>query len=147
MSRLGEISRARGFRVRAAFWCGAALAVVALVFLARFRPSWPWFSLWLFALLGGLGFLSLPPVRRSLNLSWFAVTLLTLAAVSSFDLYLFHVETHRQRSERLEVHGVYFDPDHQPVRVGVGYPDLDVRLEGSLYEFDRWALDLRKTAR
>lgn len=146
MSRLGEFSRARGFRVRAAFWSGAVLAVVALIFLARLRPSWPWFSLWLFALLGGLGVLSLPPVRKSLNLSWFAVTLLTLAAVSSFDLYLFHVETHRQRSERLEVHGVYFDPDHQPVRVGVGYPELDVRLEGSLFDFDRWSLDLRKAA-
>ena len=67
-----------------------------------------------------------------------------LIGVASFDLYLFHVETHRQRSERLEVHGVYFDPDHSSIRVGVGYPELDVRLEGSLYQFDRWSLDLRR---
>ena len=146
MSRLGEVSKGRGFRVRLAFWSGAALAVVVLIFLARFRPSWPWFSLWLFALLGGLGVLSLPRVRQSLNLSWFGVTLFILVGVSFFDLYLFHVETHRQRSERLEVHGVYFDPGHQPIRVGVGYSGLDVRLEGSLYDFDRWSLDLGKVA-
>jgi len=144
MGRLGEIFKGRGFRLRLAFWASAAMAVVVLIFLARFRPSWPWFSLWLFALLGGLGILSLPQVRKALNLSWFGVTLLTLASVAFFDLYLFHVETHRQRSERLEVHGVYFDPDHQPIRVGVGYPGLDVRLEGSFYEFDRWSLDLRR---
>lgn len=143
MIRLEEISRARGFRLRLAFWTGAVLAVVALVFLARFRPSWPWFSLWLFALLGGLGVLALPRTRKALNLSWFGVTLLMLTAVCLFDLYLFHVETHRQRSERLEVQGVYFDPDHQPIRVGAGYPGLDVRLEGSLYDFDRWSLELR----
>ena len=76
---------------------GAAVAVVILIFLRRFGPSWPRFSLWLLALLGGLGVLSLPNVRKSLNLSWFAVTLLTPTAVSSFDLYLFHVETLRQR--------------------------------------------------
>jgi hypothetical protein len=144
MSRLKELLKTRGFRVRSAFWSGAAVTVVVLIVLARLRPSWPWFSLWLFALLGGLGTLSLPRVRKSLNLSWFAVTLLTLAGVAFFDLYLFHVETHRQRSERLEVHGVYLDPDHQPIRVGVGYPGLDVRLEGSFYEFDRWALELRR---
>jgi hypothetical protein len=144
MSRLGDAFKARGFRVRLAFWTGAGVAALTLIFLARFRPSWPWFSLWLFALLGGLGILALPQVRKALNLSWLGVTLLTLTAVASFDLYLFHVETHRQRSERLEVRGVYFDPDHQPIRVGVGYPGLDVRLEGSFYEFDRWSLDLRK---
>jgi hypothetical protein len=144
MSRLGALFKTRGFRIRTAFWGGGAAAVGILVFLARFRPTWPWFSLWLFALLGGLGILSLPRVRRALNLSWFAVTLLTLAGVSFFTLYLFHVETHRQKSERLEVHGVYLEAGHQPVRVGVGYPDLDVRLEGSLYEFDRWSVEIRQ---
>jgi len=118
--------------------------VLALVFMARFRPSWPWFSLWIMALLLGLGALSLPGVRKALNMSWFGVTLLMLTGVASFDLYLFHVETHRQRSERLEVRGVYFEADHQPIRIGVGYQDLDVRLEGSFYQFDRWSLDLRK---
>jgi len=144
MSRLGEIFSSQGFRLRLAFWIGAVVAVMVLIFLARYRPSWPWFSLWLFALIGGLGILSLPRVRVALNLSWFGVTLLILSGVASFDLYLFHVETHRQRSERLEIHGVYFDPDHQPIRVGVGYPGLDVRLEGTLYDFDRWSLDLRR---
>ncbi len=131
--------------MRMAFWAAALLGVLVLVFLARFRPSWPWFSLWLFTLLTALGVFSLPQVRKALNLSWFGVTLLILTGVASFDLYLFHVETHRQRSERLEVHGVYFDPDHQPIRIGVGYPNLDVRLEGSYYDFDRWSLDLRRT--
>jgi len=143
MGRLGEILKTRGFRLRAASWAGVGAAVVLLVFLARFRPSWPWFTLWVFALVGALGVLSLPRVRKTLNLSWFAVTLLMLAGVAFFDLYLFHVETHRQRSERLEVRGVYFDAGHGPIRVGVGYPDLDVRLEGSLYDFDRWSMELR----
>jgi hypothetical protein len=144
MGRLGDVLRIRGFRLRLVFWIGVGSAVLLLIFLARHRPSWPWFSLWLFALLGALAVLSLPRVRKSLNLSWFGVTLLMLVGVASFDLFLFHVETHRQRSERLEVRGVYFDPDHRPIRVGVGYPDLDVRLEGSPYQFDRWSLDLRK---
>lgn len=144
MNRLAEIARARGFRVRLAFWTGAVVAVIALVFLARFRPSWPWFSLWLLALLGVLGILSIPWFRRELNLSWFGVTLVVLTGVCLFDLYLFHVETHRQRSERLEIQGVYFHPDHQPIRVGAGYPGLDVRLEGSLYDFDRWSLELSR---
>jgi len=144
MIRLAEALRSPGLRTRIAAWIAGLLAVLIVVFLARFRPSWPWFSLWLFALLGGLGVLSLPRVRISLNLSWFGVTLITLLAVLSFDLFLFHVETHRQRSERLEVRGVYFEPDHGPIRVGVGYPDLDVRLEGSLYDFDRWSLELQR---
>ncbi len=134
----------RGVRVRITFWTGVVAVVAFLIFLARHRPSWPWFSLGLLTLLAALAVLSLPQVRKSLNLSWFGVTLLMLLGVSFFDLYLFHVETHRQRSERLEVRGVYFDPDHRPIRVGVGYPELDVRLEGSPFQFDRWSLDLRK---
>lgn len=144
MSRLGEVLRSPGVRLRLAVLAGAVLTILVLLFLARFRPSWPWFSLWLFGLLGGLGVLSLPRVRVALNLSWFAVTLLTLLGVLFFDLYLFHVETHRQRSERLEVRGVFFEPEHQPIRLGAGYPGLDVRLEGSFYDFDRWSLELRQ---
>ncbi len=140
----GKMLETQGARLRVAFWGGAGLGVLLLVYLARAQPSWPWFSLWLVTLLGGLGVLSLPRVRKALNLSWFAVTLLILTGVSFCDLYLFHVETHRQRSERLEVRGVYLSPRRQPIRVGVGYPGLDVRLEGSLYEMDRWALDLRR---
>ena len=133
-----------GRRFRSAFWAGLALLGLALVYLASHKPSWPWFSLWLISLLGGLGVLSLPKVRETLNLSWFAVTLFVLTGTSLFDLYLFRVETHRQRSERLEVHGVYFAPDHEPIRIVVGEPELDVRLEGSLYDFDRWSLELRR---
>ena len=44
----------------------------------------------------------------------------------------------------MEVHGVYFDLDHQPLSVGVGYAGLDVRLEGSLDDFDRWSLELTR---
>ncbi|HKJ01039.1 MAG TPA: hypothetical protein VJ997_01255, partial [Longimicrobiales bacterium] len=125
------------------FWAGTVVVGLALVWLARFRPSWPWFSLWVLALLGLLAVLSIPRVRGGLNLSWFAVTLLVLTGTGLFDLYLFHVETHRQRSERLEVRGVYFGPDADPIRVGVGREGLDVRLEGSLYDFDRWSVELR----
>ncbi len=144
MDTPSEVEKTQGSGLRIAFWSSAILAVVALIFLARLRPSWPWFSLWLFALLGGLALLSLPRVRMTLNLSWFGVTFLVLLGVCLFDLYLFHVETHRQRSERLEVRGVYFHPHQRTIRVGVGYPDLDVRLEGSLYDFDRWSLELRR---
>lgn len=139
-----HLSASRVRRLQVSFWVGIGLATIALVYLARIRPSWPWFSLWLFALIGSLGILSLPPVRSALNLSWFRVTLLTLTGVCLFDLYLFHVEIHRQRSERLEVKGVYFDASRERIHVGVGWPDLDVRLEGSLYDFDRWSLDLRR---
>jgi hypothetical protein len=144
MRRLEEVFKIRGSRLRIAFWSCVGACVLILVYLARHKPSWPWFSLWLFALIVLLGVLSLPRVRKVLNLSWFGVTLLMLLGVASFDLYLFHVETHRQRSERLEVRGVFFSPEHQPIRVGVGHPGLDVRLEGSPYDFDRWSLDLRK---
>jgi len=120
------------------------LVAAALLYLARIRPSWPWFSLWVFALLALLVVLSHPAVRRALNLSWFGVTLLMLTGTVCFDLYLFHVETHRQRSERLEVRGVYFTPDAEPLRVGVGRRDLDVRLEGSLTDFDRWSVEVRR---
>jgi hypothetical protein len=145
MNRLGEALRAPGIRPRIAIWTAGVVAALVLLFLARFRPSWPWFSLWVFGLLGGFGVLSLPGVRKSLNLSWFGVTFLTLLGVVCFDLYLFHVETHRQRSERLEFRGVFFEARGQPIRVGVGYPGLDVRLEGSLFDFDRWSLDLEQT--
>jgi hypothetical protein len=83
-------------------------------------------------------------VRSTLNLSWFRITLLTLTGVCLFNLFLFQVETHRQRSERLEVQGVYFGANHGAISVGVGWPGLDARLEGSLYDFDRWSLELRE---
>jgi hypothetical protein len=145
MDSHAEAAREAGRRMLPrAFWIAGVVLSLALVWLARYRPSWPWFSLWVLALLGLLAVLSLPAVRRGLNLSWFGVTLLILTGTGLFDLYLFHVETHRQRSERLEIQGVYFGPDQQPIRVGVGRDDLDVRLEGSLYDFDRWSLEVRR---
>jgi hypothetical protein len=129
-------------RLQLSFWSGIALVSAALLYLAKARASWPWFSLWLFALLLSLATLQLPPVRRALNLSWFRITVFILTGVCLFNLFLFHVETHRQRSERLAIRGVYFDAGQEHFRVGVGWPGLDVRLEGSLYDFDRWSLDL-----
>lgn len=130
-------------RTRMALRTGVALAALALVVLARVRPDWPWFSLWLFALVAGAGLLSIPRVRGALGLSPFRVALATLTGVALFNLFLFHVETHRQRSERLEVQGVWFDANVERIRIGVGGDDLDVRLEGSLLDFDRWSVDVR----
>ncbi len=143
-ARPGSEPESGSTRLPKAFWVGTALVAAALLYLARIRPSWPWFSLWVFALLALLGVLSHPRVRRALNLSWFGVTLLMLTGTVCFDLYLFHVETHRQRSERLEVRGVYFAPETEPIRVGVGRRALDVRLEGSLADFDRWSVEVRR---
>ncbi len=143
-AREGGAAEGGGRSLPRAFWIGTVVVAITLVYLARVRPSWPWFSLWVFALLALLGILSLPAVRRALNLSWFGVTLLVLTGTACFDLYLFQVEAHRQRSERLEVRGVYFAPETEPIRVGVGRRDLDVRLEGALTDFDRWSVDVRR---
>ncbi len=134
---------AKGRRSR--WWIGLGVGAVAvgLVVAARLRPDWPWFSLWMFGLVATLGILSVPRVRAALGLSSVRVTLVMLTGVSLFNLFLFHVETHRQRSERLEIEGVWFDANKPRIRVGVGEENLDVRLEGSLYDFDRWGLDLR----
>ena len=131
-------------RLQLSFWSGIVLVALALVYLAKARASWPWFSLWLFTLLLWVATLQLPAVRRALGFSWFKVTLLTLTGVVLFNLFLFHVETHRQRSERLEIRGVYFDAERDRIRVGVGRPGLDAHLVGSLYDFDRWSVDLRR---
>ena len=69
MGRLGEFLKIRGVRFRLAFWASVGALALVVIFLARHRPSWPWFSLWLLALMGGLAVLSLPQVRKALNLS------------------------------------------------------------------------------
>ncbi len=132
-------------RWRGRLWLlgGGLVVAVGLVIAARVRPDWPWFSLWLVGLLATVGALSVTRVRSALGLSPFRVTLVVLTGVSLFNLFLFHVETHRQRSERLEIEGVWFDANKPAIRVGVGDDDLDVRLAGSLYDFDRWSLELR----
>lgn len=129
-------------RARTVFWFGLATAMALLAWAGRARPQWPWLSLWLGLLLGGLAVLSLPRVRRSLSLSWFGVTLFTLTGVCLANLFLFYVESHRQRSERLEVPGVWFEPSAAPLQVGVGVTGLDVRLEGDIRDLDRWSLRL-----
>jgi hypothetical protein len=131
-------------RLQLSFWSGIVLVSVALAYLAKARASWPWFSLWLFTLLAWLAALQLPSVRRALSFSWFKLTFFTLTGVALFNVFLFHVETHRHRSERLEIRGVYFDAARDRIRVGAGWPGLDARLEGSLYDFDRWSVDLER---
>jgi hypothetical protein len=132
--------RARPTSTQLAFWSGLATSVLVLLYVARARAQWPWLSLWLVLLLTGLGVLSLPRVRRSLNLSWFGVTLLTLTGVSLANLFLVYVERHRQRSERLEVRGAYVAADNSEFEMGVGIRGLDVYLEGDPYAFERWSV-------
>lgn len=131
-----------GGRRRIVLPLGLLLAVSAFA-AARIRPDWPWFSLWLLALLAGAVAFSIPRVRGWLDLSPFRGAVAMLAGVAVFNLFLFHVETHRHRSERLEVGGVWFDANVDAIRIGVGEPDLDVRLDGSLHDFERWSLEVR----
>jgi len=132
----------RATRVQLAFW-GALVALTGVVLWAgRARAHWPWFSLLLLAVLSAFVVLSLPRVRRALDMSWFGVTLVTLTGVCLVNAFLFYVESHRQRSERLEVRGVYHEPSNQPLAVGVGMPELDVVLEGDPLRFERWALEV-----
>lgn len=130
-------------RTQLAFWGGLIAAVALLLYLARARAHWPWFSLWVLLLLAVFAALSLPATRKALNLSWFGVTLITLTGVGLSNLFLVHVERHRQRSERLEFRGAYLEPSDAPIRVGVGTPRLDVHLEDDPWELDRWSVDVR----
>jgi UDP-3-O-[3-hydroxymyristoyl] glucosamine N-acyltransferase len=82
MRSLREFLETPGVRLKLVFWIGLSVGVLVLVYLARALPSWPWFSLWVFALLAALAILSLSRVRAALNLSWFAVTLLMLIGVA-----------------------------------------------------------------
>lgn len=130
-------------RTQLAFWGGLALAVALLLYLARARAHWPWFSVWVLLLLATFAALSLPATRRALNLSWFGVTLITLSGVCLSNLFLVYVERHRQRSERLELRGAYLEPKENPILVGVGSPGLDVYLEHDPWELDHWSLAVR----
>ncbi len=129
-----------------ALGAGLLAGAVSLAYLARARAHWPWFAVWLALLLATLAVLSLPTVRRSFNLSWFGVTLLTLTGVSAANMFLIHVETHRQRSERLEVLGAYLEPGPDPLAVGVGFGGLDVHLEGDPYRLERWSVSVEPDA-
>ncbi len=130
-------------RTQLAFWIGLALAVVVLLYLGRARAAWPWFSLWVLLLLGVFVALSVPAARRTLNLSWFGVTLVTLTGVCLSNLFLVYVERHRQRSERLELRGAHLEPSDGPLHVGVGMPGLDVYLEDDPWKLDRWSVSFQ----
>ncbi len=135
-----------GWKATRVQWvCWGALLSLTLVLLwaGRARAHWPWFTLWLVLLLGAVTALSSRRVRRTLGLSWFGVTLITLTGVCVANVFLFYVESHRQRSERFEVRGVYHSPAREVLSIGVGRPDLDVVLEGDPTRFERWGLDIR----
>ncbi|MGI9627799.1 MAG: hypothetical protein ACR2QM_13260, partial [Longimicrobiales bacterium] len=133
-------------RTQIAFWGSLAAFAGLLLWAARAYPHWPWFSVWVLLLLAGVGVFSIPRVRRSLAISWFGVTLLTLTGVSLANVFLYYVESHRQRSERLEIRGVYHEQGSSPLRVGVGLPNLDVVLEGDPVRFERWGVDIAPLA-
>ncbi len=133
-------------RAQLAFWGGLTALAVVVLWAGQARAHWPWFSLLLFALLLGFSALALPRVRAGLGISWFGVTLVTLTGVCLTNVFLFYVESHRQRSERLEVRGVYHEPTQDGLRLGVGMPDLDVMLEGDPLRFERWMLGIQPSA-
>ncbi len=139
---LHRLAPSGGIRLHLSIWLGAAVSVVVLLALARVRPGWPWFSVGVYALLGCVALLAVGRFRAALGLSRTGATLSVLTAVIFFNFYLFHLERHRQRSERFEVRGVYLAPEAPTIRVGVGFEGLDVRLQGSLDAFQRWYLDL-----
>ncbi len=124
-----------------------ALFVVALGVLwrlAQARPEWPWFSIGLLLLIASISLGAVPGLRARLGAGWPWLTFFNLVAAGFFVFFLFQVETYRQRSERLEVRGVYFDPAPASLRIGVGHDSLDVRLEGSPETLDRWFVELQR---
>ena len=89
---------ARASQAQITFWGLLAALTGLLLWAGRARAHWPWFSLWLLLLLGGVAALSIPRVRQALRISWFGVTLITLTGVCLANVFLFYVESHRQRS-------------------------------------------------
>lgn len=114
-----------------------ALAIAAAGLLWR---SAPWFSIWTFALLAMAATFERGRWSPSGSArAWLAL----IAAVLFFNFHLYYLETRRARSERLDYVGVFVAADTQPVRVGVGLPDLDVHFDGALADLDHWQLALR----
>lgn len=121
----------------------SALAALALLGLGTTQLSWPWFSVWLILLLGvaiagGSGW-----GERVLGVRRPTAWLLLLAGGALMNLHLYWIQLHRQRSERLDVTGVYLQPSGA-FTIGAGTPGLDVRLAGSLAEQDRWEMRVRR---
>lgn len=126
-----------------AIMIGSALGCLALVGLGITQLSWPWFSVWLvllltFAVAAGSGWL-----ERAAGLGRVTAWLLLLGGGALMNLHLYWIQLHRQRSERLDVTGVYLQPAG-PFTVGAGASGLDVRLAGSLAEQDRWLMRVRR---
>lgn len=130
-------------RQAAGILCASAFACLALLGLGTTQLSWPWFSVWLFLLLGvaiaaGSGW-----CERVLGVRRPTAWLLLLGGGALMNLHLYWIQLHRQRSERLDVTGVYLQPP-AAFTVGAGAAGLDVRLAGSLAEQDRWVVRVRR---
>jgi len=116
----------------------SAIGSLTLVALGTTQLSWPWFSIWILTLLllavaGGSAWtrrLGLTPAR-----AWIAL----LLGGATMNLHLYWIQLHRQRSERLDVTGVYLQAA-DGFTVGAGLRGLDVHLAGALTEQDRWSM-------
>ena len=115
----------------------SAAAFAVLFSLALTRLEWPWFSVWvamLVALALWAGGSRRPFISRPAG--WVAV----LVGVLLFNIHLYWIQLHRQRSERFDVTGVFVEARESGMTLGVGEPDLDVRLAGSLLDLERWSM-------
>jgi hypothetical protein len=126
----------------AAVVMASAVGSLGLLALGTTQVSWPWFSIWVLLILtlamaGGSGALERlgGPGRTG---SW----VLLLVAGAVMNVHLYWIQLHRQRSERLDVTGVYLSSPGG-FSIGAGLSGLDVRLAGSLVDQDRWSLRLR----
>lgn len=117
----------------------SAASFAAVCYLALTRLEWPWFSLWLALLVA----LALWAGGSSGARRWFSRAggwITVLVGVLLFNLHLYWIQLHRQRSERFDVTGVFYETREDGISVGVGEPDLDVRLAGSVLDLDRWSM-------
>ena len=124
----------------------AAPALAVLAYLAVTRVAWPWFSIWLILLTALAVLWGGRVTRRGGPVHQGTAWLLVLGGVALFNIHLYYIQTQRQRSERLDLPGVYLHPGPEGVTLGVGEPALDVSLAGSLVELDRWSLRVRRSA-
>src|SRR5574338_785931 len=121
------------------FLLASAVAFAGVFYLALTRLEWPWFSLWLGLLIAlALWAGGSSGARRwfSRGAGWVAV----LVGVLLFNVHLYWIQLHRQRSERFDVTGVFYESREGGMTVGVGEPGLDVRLAGSVLDLDRWSM-------
>src|SRR3954453_17698045 len=99
----------------------SATAFAALFYLALTELEWPWFSVWVGLLIlisiwaGGSS-----SARRffSRGSGWVVV----LVGVLLFNIHLYWIQLHRQRSERFDVTGVFVEAGDRGMTIGVGEP-------------------------